>query len=72
MVEDLIPLLDRIRREKEEARGGLDKFLSEVGASSIREYNSQGREDTRGPGCTTRRESERGCSPTLDAKDLRW
>ena len=34
-------LIPQIRREKEEARGSVDAFLSEVGAGSLREY-SQG------------------------------
>lgn len=69
---DLIPLLDRILKEKEEARGGLDRFLSEVGASSLREYIQKREKDTREPGCSARRESEKGHSPTLDTEDLRW
>jgi len=69
---DLIPLLERMHREKAEARGGLDKFLSEVGASSIREYVQEMRKEAEGPGCATQRESEKGRAPTLDAKDLQW
>lgn len=69
---DLIPLLERIQQEKAEAQGGLDKFLSEVGASSIREYIQKRRKDAKGPGCATQKESEKGRSPILDAEDLRW
>ena len=34
-------LIARIKREKEEAKGGFDEFLAEVGASSLREYIRQ-------------------------------
>ena len=34
-------LIARIEREKEEAKGGFDEFLAEVGASSLREYIQQ-------------------------------
>ena len=34
-------LIAHIRREKEEARGSVDAFLSEVGAGSLREYIQQ-------------------------------
>ena len=34
-------LIAQIRREKEEARGSLDAFLSEVGAGSLRDYVHQ-------------------------------
>ena len=53
------PLIAQIQREKEEAKGSVDAFLSEVGAGSLRDYirmisDSQGTEEealTHGGAC---------------------